>query len=104
RPAALEVKLITLRKTLVALALLLAPVAAATQSSDLPGMPPLLDPHDVYAADRPGKINPVVANYPERVYVPNSGSDTVDVIDPKTFKVVDHFAVGHEPQHVVPSY
>jgi YVTN family beta-propeller protein len=100
----LEVKLITLRKTLLALAFLLAPVVAATQSSDLPGMPPLVDQHDVYAASRPGKINPVAANYPDRVYVPNSGSDTVDVIDPKTFKIIDHFAVGHEPQHVVPSY
>ena len=31
-------------------------------------------------------------------------SNTVDVIDPRTFKVVDHFAVGGLPQHVVPSY
>ena len=28
------------------------------------------------------------------VYVPNSESDTVDVIDPTTFRVVEHFAVG----------
>jgi YVTN family beta-propeller protein len=39
-----------------------------------------------------------------RVYVPNSRSDTVDVIDPRTFKVVDHFAVGGLPQHVVPAW
>jgi YVTN family beta-propeller protein len=38
------------------------------------------------------------------VYVPNSGDNTVDVIDPKTFKIIDHFAVGREPQHVTPSY
>jgi len=38
------------------------------------------------------------------VYVPNSDSDTVDVIDPATYKVVEHFAVGGLPQHVVPSY
>ena len=37
---------------------------------------------DVYAADRPGHLSPVVAGFPQRVYVPNSGSDTVDVIDP----------------------
>jgi YVTN family beta-propeller protein len=36
--------------------------------------------------------------------VPNSQSDTVDVIDPTTFKIVDHFAVGGLPQHVVPAY
>jgi DNA-binding beta-propeller fold protein YncE len=38
------------------------------------------------------------------VYVPNSLSDTVDVVDPTTFRIVEHFAVGHLPQHVVPSY
>jgi YVTN family beta-propeller protein len=36
--------------------------------------------------------------------VPNSGSNTVDVIDPATYKIIDHFAVGHQPQHVVPSW
>ena len=35
------------------------------------------------------------------VYVPNSLSNTVDVIDPQTYKVVEHFAVGALPQHVV---
>jgi len=50
----------------------------------LPGMPPLLDRHDVYAADRPGDLSPVVRGFPARVYVPNSGSNTVTVIDPRT--------------------
>jgi YVTN family beta-propeller protein len=67
-------------------------------------MPPVLDPHDIYAADRPGNLSPTVRNFPSRVYVPNSGSDTVDVIDPATYKIIDHFAVGREPQHVTPSY
>jgi YVTN family beta-propeller protein len=66
--------------------------------------PPLLDPHNVYAADRAGMLSPVVRRFPERVYVPNSLSDTVSVIDPKTFKVTDTFAVGALPQHVTPSY
>jgi YVTN family beta-propeller protein len=38
------------------------------------------------------------------VYVPNSGSDSVDVIDQRTFRVVDHFDVGALPQHVTPSH
>lgn len=38
------------------------------------------------------------------VYVPNSESNTVDVIDPKTYKIVNHFAVGLLPQHIVPSW
>jgi len=70
----------------------------------LDGMPPLLDSHDVYAADRPGNLSPVVRGFPERVYVPNSGRNTVDVIDPHTFKIVDHFKVGRQPQHVTPAY
>jgi len=45
-----------------------------------------------------------VRDIPERVYVPNGHSDTVSVIDPATFKVIDTFAVGAMPQHVVPSY
>ncbi len=35
---------------------------------------------------------------------PVQDSNTVDVIDPKTMKVVSHFPVGKQPQHVVPSY
>jgi len=36
--------------------------------------------------------------------VPNSRSDTVDVIDPHTYKAVGYFRVGALPQHVTPSY
>jgi len=83
-----------------------APVAQveAAPRAPLPGMPPVLDPLDIYSADRPGKLSPVVAKFPSLVYVPNSGSNTVDIIDPKTFKVIRHFDVGRQPQHVVPSY
>src|SRR5262245_27675476 len=86
-------------------AVLVASSAGAAQSPDpLPGMPPLIDPHDVYAAARPGRLSPVVRSFPERVYVPNSGRNTVDVIDPHTFKIIDHFPVGRQPQHITPSY
>ena len=70
----------------------------------LPGMPPLLQADDVYAADRPNQLSPVVKDFPNLVYVPNSESNSVDVIDPATFKIVAHFPVGRQPQHVVPSY
>ena len=49
-------------------------------------------------------MSPAVRGVPDRVYVPNSGSNTVDVIDPHTFKIIDHFDVGKQPQHVVPSW
>jgi YVTN family beta-propeller protein len=59
---------------------------------------------DLYAADRPNNLSPVVKGFRSLVYVPNSLSDTVDVIDPATYQVVNHFAVGRLPQHVVPSW
>jgi YVTN family beta-propeller protein len=67
-------------------------------------MPALTDPNDVYAETRPGRLSPVVKGFPSLIYVPNSGSNTVDVIDPKTFKIIRNFKVGMQPQHVVPSY
>ena len=70
----------------------------------LPGMPPVLDPQDIYAADRPGDLSPTVKDYPSRIYVPNSGSNTVDVINPATYRIIGHFRVGKQPQHVTPSY
>ena len=78
--------------------------AATTRGAGLPGMPPLLDPHDVYAADRPGALSDVVRNDPARVYVPNLGSNTVSVIDPATFRIIQTVKVGGGPQHVVPSW
>jgi YVTN family beta-propeller protein len=85
--------------------LLAARASAAAQSADnLPGMPPLLDSQDVYAGARSGQFSATVRGFPDRVYVPNSGRNTVDVIDPHTFKIVYHFAVGRQPQHIVPSY
>ncbi len=92
-----------------------APAAAATPAASgptvtspadapLPGMPAPLEPNDLYAADRPGLLSPKVANFPLRVYVPNTGTNDVHVIDPATFKVIDHFAVGRQPQHITPSW
>ncbi|MFI6489739.1 YncE family protein [Streptomyces sp. NPDC050564] len=70
----------------------------------LPGMPPVLDPTDVYAADRPNRLSPVVKDFPARVYVPNTQSNTVSVIDPSTYRVIGTIPVGALPQHVVPSW
>jgi DNA-binding beta-propeller fold protein YncE len=59
---------------------------------------------NVYAADRAGHLTGPARYARPLVYVPNSESNTVDVIDPRTFRIVEHFAVGGLPQHVVPSY
>src|SRR5438067_1349944 len=50
------------------------------------------------------EITSPMKDLPARVYVPNAGSHTVDVIDPATFKVVDHYNVGRVPHHIAPSY
>jgi YVTN family beta-propeller protein len=67
-------------------------------------VPTLVDAHNVYAADGPGNLTGAARTALPRIYVPNSKSNTVDVIDPRTYKVVDHFAVGGLPQHIVPAY
>ncbi|MEV5977043.1 PQQ-binding-like beta-propeller repeat protein [Streptomyces sp. NPDC052114] len=78
--------------------------AAPKAAPGLPGMPPVLDPKDAYAADRPNALTPEAKKFLPRVYVPNTESDTVSVIDPKTFEVVETIPVGDQPQHVVPSW
>ena len=81
-----------------------APATLTSTRGDLLGMPAPLSPHDVWAADRPNALSAAVAGMPTRVYVPNSDSNTVTVIDPATFKVLKTVPVGHLPQHVVPSW
>jgi YVTN family beta-propeller protein len=59
---------------------------------------------DIYAYDRPGMLSPVTRGFPARVYVPDSLSNDVTVIDQRTFRQVERFPVGRLPQHVVPSW
>jgi YVTN family beta-propeller protein len=82
----------------------LRPHGAVRTTAGPLGVPPLVDKLNVYAADRVGNLSPAVRGALPYVYVPNSDSNTVDVIDQRTFKVVRHFAVGALPQHIVPSY
>ncbi|GAB2736814.1 hypothetical protein GCM10027174_07290 [Salinifilum aidingensis] len=74
-------------------------------ASRLPGMPPNEDPGNIYASTtRADQLSEPMRAARELVYVPNSRDDTVSVIDPKTFEVINTFPAGDEPQHVVPSY
>jgi YVTN family beta-propeller protein len=77
-----------------------APSAVAT----IPGMPPVPDRSNLYSETATGHMSAAVAGALERIYVPNLRSNDVSVIDPATFKVVDRFKVGINPQHVVPSW
>jgi YVTN family beta-propeller protein len=77
-----------------------SPVAIQTVA----GMPPVLNPANLYSAAGPNMMSPAVAGALTRVYVPNLRSNDVYVIDPATLKVVNRFSVGFLPQHVVPSW
>lgn len=78
--------------------------SASPTASPSTGIPPLLDPHDVYAAGRPGLLAAETRLARPLVYVPNSKDNTVSVIDPKTYRVLKTTKTGKLPQHVTPSY
>jgi YVTN family beta-propeller protein len=65
---------------------------------------PVVNASNMYSEAGFNHFSPAVAGALSRIYVPNLRSDTVSVIDPATFKVVDTFPVGQSPQHVVPAW
>jgi YVTN family beta-propeller protein len=69
------------------------------QQSSLPDAPV-----NVYANTLSGTVPCPLCELKPRVYVPNSMAGTVDVIDPTTYKVIDHFAVGQIPHHIAPAW
>ena len=70
----------------------------------VPGMPPVVDPANLYSEAAAGRMSAIARGALPRVYVPNVRSNDVYVIDPATLQVVDRFKVGVNPQHVVPAY
>ena len=95
------------RPALAGVLLACAGVAVASppvRSQALPGMPPVLDQHNIYSAAGVDMLSPAVKHDRSLVYVPNTLDGTVSVIDPATYKVVYTFKSGALPQHVVPSY
>jgi YVTN family beta-propeller protein len=59
---------------------------------------------NVYAGAGAGMLSATARRAKDLVYVPNNTTDTVQVIDPKTFTVIATYPTGAEPQHVVPSW
>ena len=81
------------------------PVGATPASSGSPGAStPEASRTNVYAHAGAGMLTPVTRRARSLVYVPNLGSNSVDVIDPRTYRIVSSFAVPAQPQHVVPSW
>jgi YVTN family beta-propeller protein len=74
--------------------------ASAEASPRLPEPSPV----NVYAHIGAGMVNPRWAHDPYRVYVPNSLSNTVTEINPRTYRVIRTFAVGGQPNHITPSW
>src|SRR2546428_14098705 len=52
-----------------------AAARAEARRGPLPGMPRVVDPNNIYAADAPGQLSPVVRGFPSLLYVPNSGGN-----------------------------
>ncbi len=92
------------------------PITTSTAAADVPGSARLLPAPDVqpttlpepefnvYANTLSGVVPCPLCELPPRVYVPNSMAGTVDVIDPRTFAVIDHFRVGAIPHHIAPAW
>lgn len=76
----------------------------SNQKQPLTGMPAVRDSSNIYADANAGMFSPVARSAIPRVYVPNSLSNTLSVIDPATYQVIGTFKTGRNPQHVVPSY
>lgn len=108
KPARLLSVLIAPALLVAALSAVLLPgragAGAASVPEPLPGMPPLVDPANVYSETAAGRVSPALRDDPARIYVPNLRSNDVWVVDPATMKVVDRFKVGRGPQHIVPSW
>jgi YVTN family beta-propeller protein len=62
------------------------------------------DRANIYEATDAGDLSPVTKPAVPRVYVPNSLSASVTVIDESTRHVLRTFRTGKIPQHVVPAY
>ena len=93
-----------LTRFVLAFGLIVAAAGTVAAMETVPGMPPVIDPANLYSETTADKLSPAVAKALPRVYVPNLQSNDVTVIDPETLKVIDRFPVGVNPQHVVPSW
>ena len=80
------------------------PSASGSTRSGTPSAATSAPVRNVYAANAAGALTGAARTARPMVYVPNTLSDSVQLIDPATYMVVDRFSTGREPQHVVPSW
>ncbi len=77
------------------------PTTAPSEASPTPTPAAALN---VYAGATADKLSETVKGHRPLVYVPNTISNSVQVIDPTTYQVIDSFPTGREPHHVVPGW
>jgi len=77
------------------------PTNAPSEASPTPTPAAALN---VYAGATADKLSDTVKGHRPLVYVPNTISNSVQVIDPTTYQVIDSFPTGREPHHVVPGW
>lgn len=90
-----------IRRFALAGALVFAACSRDDQKSHRPGMPTA---DNIYGATGINAFAPAAERAKRLVYVPNSRSASVSVIDPKTYRVVRTIPTGEIPQHVVLSH
>jgi YVTN family beta-propeller protein len=77
--------------------------SSPTDTRPVPGIhPKVVD--NVYAFASSTQLSPAVQGITPRVYIPEAGDGVVDIVDPKTFKVLGYFQSGIESQHITPSW
>jgi YVTN family beta-propeller protein len=81
-----------------------APHPVRAEIDALPGMPPVINPQNLYSETGADHVSPDVAQDLPRIYVPSLGADRVYVIDPGRREVLTSFPVDQEPHHIVPSW
>ena len=80
------------------------PQVSANADTAISGITPIMPTTDIYAADRPNQLSPIVKGIRELIYVPNHSSNTVSIIDPISYKILKTFKTDKGPQHIVPSW
>ena len=78
--------------------------ASSTRSAPAASSSMMASGAGVYAHTAAGDITGAATSAKSLVYVPNTISNTVQVIDPTTYRVIGRYPTGAEPQHVVPSW
>lgn len=80
------------------------PTTASASQTPSPTPSPTPKEVNVYGEAGIGMFTPAAQEARPLVYVPNTISNTVQVINPETYEIIDRFHVDREPHHVVPSW